>query len=444
MDDTIEVSPSKSAAQATQKQTGKPALASFDEDPAYLLFHYPSTVAREDRVIFSEGGLLAEINIMFMNMGIENISSRQISIRAETVTGPVSVHGFSKAECRKFIDTYDCLVIDGKDGNGAEAQGIMEAKMRLTILSQQLGISEPGEYRSARAVFQSQHGGWLCVYLTSEQLDMQVSIYDVKTAIQNLRSAGGHRLSVTRPVRPQAKIESPDGKGMLPLGDTVKGNRFNFGVYPAAHPSGETINMAAFEWPRLIPVTKDVEFKGEIHQYNTLVHYAIGGDSLIDRAATVKAGGEVKMLVCGHKKGCKKLMSICRGSCAIRRQQSHQLLVSAHKRLRDAEGKLTAEQRKQARAAQKTEEMREHHSRVREAHSAAFGPRSEPRIDNPCPHLAKGKCARGMRCKFSHDHLSTEAIKAIHCQVTRVGQRTCGAGVGCIYFHPDPEPESLC
>ena len=73
-----------------RKQDGKPALRpsptarSFDEDPAYLLFHYPSTVAKEDRVIFSEGVLLAEVNVMFMNIGIENISSRQIAIRAET------------------------------------------------------------------------------------------------------------------------------------------------------------------------------------------------------------------------------------------------------------------------------------------------------------------------------------------------------------------------
>ena len=89
----------------------------------------------------------------------------------------------------------------------------------------------------------------------------------------------------------------------------------------------------------------------------------------------------VKMLVCGAKKGCKKLMSVCGGSCAVRRQLNHQKLMEKHKRLRDAEGGLTAEQRKQARAEQKAEEMRDHYSRVREAHHAAFGPRSDPRID---------------------------------------------------------------
>ena len=440
MDDTIDT-PAENAAPAAREQAGRRAIVSFDEDPAYLLFHYPTTVAKEDRVIFSEGGLLAEVNIMFMNIGIENISTRQIAIRAETVTGPVTVHGFNKQECRKFVDTYDTLVIDGKDGNGAEAQGVLEVKMRLTLVSAQLGIPEPGhnlpgDYRNPRAVFQSQHGGWLCAYLSSEQLDMQVSIHDVKVGIQELRSTGGHRLSVTRPTRTQAKIENPDGTGkMLPLGDTIKGNRFNFGVYPAANPSGERISMAAFEWPPMIPITKTVEFKGEIHHYNTQIQYAIGGDSLIDRAATVKAGGEIKMLVCGNKKGCKKLMAVCGGSCATRRRLNHQKMMEKHKRLRDGEG--TAEQRKQARAEAKAEEMREHHSKVRMAHYAAFGPRSDPRIDNPCPHLAKGKCARGKRCNFSHDHLSAEATRAITCQVTRSGQRTCGAGIHCVYSHPE-------
>ena len=74
MDESIEQPPSESAAQAAQKQASKPPLVSFDEDPAYLLFHYPSTVAKEDRVTFSEGGLLAEVNVMFMSIGIERTS----------------------------------------------------------------------------------------------------------------------------------------------------------------------------------------------------------------------------------------------------------------------------------------------------------------------------------------------------------------------------------
>ena len=436
-------------AQAQQKQANKPTPVSFDEDPAYLLFHYPSTVAREDRVYFSEGGLLAEVNVMFMQIGIENISSRHISIRVESGTGPATVHGFTKEECRAFIDNYDSLVLDGKDGNGADAQGIMEVKMRLTIISEQLGILEPGqnhpgEFRNQRAAYQSQHGGWLCAYLTSEQIDMQISVHDVKEGILQLRSTGGHRLSVTRPTRTQAKIENPDGKGkMLPLGDTIKGNRFNFGIYPAANEHGDKTTLAAFEWPQKIPVTKVVEFKGATHNYNTLITYSIGGDSLIDRAATIQAGGEVKSLICGAKKGCKKLMAVCGGTCAIRRQANHQKIMEQHKRIRDAEGSMTAEQRKRARAEQKAEEMREFHSKVRMAHYVAFGPSGDTRTDNLCPFLAKGKCARGKRCKLSHEHLSSEEIKAITCQVTRRGQRTCAAGIHCVYSHPDAAPEGM-
>ena len=60
---------------------------------------------------------------------------------------------------------------------------------------------------------------------------------------------------------------------MLPLGDTIKGNRFNFGVHPEAGVGGNRISMAEFEWPAAIPVTKKVQFKGETHHYNTMVMY---------------------------------------------------------------------------------------------------------------------------------------------------------------------------
>ena len=57
-----------------------------------------------------------------MKLGIENISTRQVAIKVESGTGPATVHGFSKTECLAFIDNYEDLVIDGHDGNGAQAQ----------------------------------------------------------------------------------------------------------------------------------------------------------------------------------------------------------------------------------------------------------------------------------------------------------------------------------
>ena len=270
---------------------------------------------------------------------------------------------------------------------------------------------------------------------------MQISVHDVKEGILNLRTTGGHRLHVTRPTRTQAKIENPNGKGMLPMGDTIKGNRFNFGIYPAASENGDRITLAAFEWPQAIPITKTVEYKGKTHQYKTMINYAIGGDSLIDRAATIKAGGEVKLIICGAKKGCKRLMSVCGGECAIRRQANHQRQVEAAKRAREA---ATAEQRKQARVAAQAEKQREFNSNVRVAHYAAFGPRRDPTINDQCPHLAKGKCARGKTCRFSHEHLSEEAIRAITCQiVVRRPKGPCAAGIHCVYNHPNAEPESM-
>ena len=62
-------------------------------------------------------------------------------------------------------------------------------------------------------------------------------------------------------------------------------------------------------------------------------------------------------------------------------------------------------------------------------------------VSDPCPHLAKGRCVRGNNCNHSHDHLSTEAIRAITCQVVRRPKGACKAGVNCVYYHPDAEPE---
>ena len=197
----------------------------------------------------------------------------------------------------------------------------------------------------------------------------------------------------------------------------------------------------------MIPVTKKVQFKGDTHHYTTMVPYAVGGDSLIDRAATVTAGGEVKMLICGTKKGCKRLMSVsCGGSCAIRRQANHQRQVEERKRSGAAAGN-EAEQRKRARSEARAEEEREYNSRVRVAHHAAFGPSRDPSTRDPCPHLAKGKCVRGKTCSFSHDHLSTDDIQAITCQVVRCPNGACKASVNCMYHHQDAEPgpsEMIC
>ena len=148
------------------------------------------------------------------------------------------------------------------------------------------------------------------------------------------------------------------------------------------------------------------------------------------------------MLICGGKKGCKRLVSICGGSCAIRRQANHAKQVEERKRRAEVHGDANA-QRKQARAAAKAEADREFNSSVRVAHHIAFGPLPDPRIDNPCPHLAKGKCVRGKACKFGHDHLPIDAIRAITCQVPRHPGGVCTAGSSCLYLHPEAAPAEM-
>ena len=87
------------------------------------------------------------------------------------------------------------------------------------------------------------------------------------------------------------------------------------------------------------------------------------------------------------------------------------------------------------------------------AHHAAFGVphATQPSISDPCPHLAKGRCVRGKNCNHSHDHLSTEAIRAITCQVSYAAPKArvqSGRHELRLYHHPastrhppDAEPE---
>ena len=115
---------------------------------------------------------------------------------------------------------------------------------------------------------------------------MKVSVHETTEAIKDLRSQGNH-LNVVRPRRVQTKIENPDGEGMLPMGNFLKGNRINMLITP----SGGT--MVEFDWPRFIPLHTERFYNGAEHVYSTLLMYLVGGDSMIDRAATIKAGGAV-------------------------------------------------------------------------------------------------------------------------------------------------------
>ena len=160
-----------------------------------------------------------------------------------------------------------------------------------------------------------------------------------------------------------------------------------------------------------------------------MVNYAVGGDSFVDRAASL-AAGEVKMLICNKKHGCKRLMSVCRGKCAEERQVKHQIQVDRRKRA--AEARDGAEARKQA----KIEADRIFNDKIRMANSAAFGPRPPPRSDRLCTHLKKGRCNRGKACKHSHDHLPAHEISAITCALDRRWKSgACVAGTNCLYAH---------
>ena len=295
--------------------------------------------------------------------------------------------------------------------------------MRLTNIAAQLGIAPPGkdlpgEYSNPRAVHQRVHGGWICVFLTSEQLDMKVTVNETKEAILDLRSQSNH-LNVVRPRRVQAKIENPDGDGMLPLGDSIKGNRINMLVTPS---SG---TMVDFDWPRFIPLHTKRFYNGGEHDYNTLLMYSVGGDSMIDRAATVKAGA-VRMLVCHNRIGCKRLVAVCRGQC-IRDAQAASAKSRQWKRAREEMGGDISG----ARMKISQEGSRDFNSRVRMAHSA-FGPRPEPTKN--CDHYANGRCNRQKTCRMIHDPAIDPST--IPCRLDkRPVSGLCIAGADCPYLH---------
>ena len=193
---------------------------------------------------------------------------------------------------------------------------------------------------------------------------------------------------------------------MLPLGDSFKGHRINMNLCPS---SGD---MTAINWPPKLPLTKTVIYQGTERQYTTELEYEVGGDSLVDRAATLKAGTTC-MLVCNRKYGCKRLMTVCRGSCVKIFQHKKQKQMQ-FKRAREETGSDDA-----ARKKVKQEAARAHNDKVREGKAKAFGPRAKPDTQTECPHLIHGRCGRGAACKRRHDHVPMETIRATVCKLYR-------------------------
>ena len=100
-----------------------------------------------------------------------------------------------------------------------------------------------------------------------------------------------------------------------------------FGINMLVTPSSGT--MVEFDWPRFIPLLESLLhtkrfYNGAEHDHNTLLMYSVGGDSMIDRAATIKAGGAVRMLICHNRKGCKRASFRCAAASASEFPRPHQ------------------------------------------------------------------------------------------------------------------------
>ena len=128
------------AAMAEERRRQRAAV--IDNDPAFLRIFYPTEVARDDRVVLSEGAILKELNTACMMLGMHNISERTITVRLESSTGPASIFGFSAKECSNIIDENSVIVIDGKTKDGTPSQGILEVDTYLVDLRAELGIDK--------------------------------------------------------------------------------------------------------------------------------------------------------------------------------------------------------------------------------------------------------------------------------------------------------------
>jgi hypothetical protein len=400
----------------------------------YVYMYYESGTPREEKAPLSTGTILKTFTMYATKMmGFPTFDA--FTIAATSNFGPWEIHGLEYAEAERFRDTNPTISVEVPDGDDGYKIVMLDVGARRADLAAALGISPTGdaaapttsERANTNSMQASSHlrleGGYCEAALTPAQIAAKVTIHDVREAFKSIG------LKVYRSVNVMAKIEDDDptaeAGSYLPLGTNYLTNRFNFTVKPI---NGD---MKSFDWgahPTLV-LSKTLVVAGEAEPrvLETHINYTVGGDSLIDRAATVKNNGRIVMSICNKLTGCKMPIMICGGRCA-------RLLVARHrfhKRLNAATADGTSA--KQARTAMREEKQRDYEARTTKGIEKVRA--EEPASKEPCAYLTDGLCSFGDACKYDHSFFGgASKIATIKCNLPKRKQSgLCKKGSKCHY-----------
>ena len=428
----VDTEVSNRLAEAAKPLEAKPPEVSLSV--GYIYMYYESGTPREEKAALSTGTILKTFtNYATKMMGFQAYDA--FTIAATSNFGPWEIHGLEYAEAERFKTTNPTVSIEVPDGDDGFKIIMLDVGARRADLAAALGISPADDAAEpttkarvhAHTMQASSHlrleGGYCEAALTPPQIAAKITIHDVREAFKSIG------LKVFRSVHVMAKIEDDDpmaeAGNYLPLGTNYLTNRFNFTVKP------DDCNMKSFDWGAhptvLLSKTLVVAGESEPRVLETHINYTVGGDSLIDRAATIKNDGRIVMSICNKLTGCKMPTLICGGRCA-------RLLVARHrfhKRLNAAtEGGTSA---KEARKAMREEKQRDYETRTTKGIEKVRAP--EPGEKKPCDYLVPGLCSFGDACKDDHTFYGGPAqIAAIKCNLPkRKRSGHCKKGSMCHY-----------
>ena len=411
--DLQEVMEQPTEQQAEEKLKG-PVL---QEDAGYLLAFYLRGTDKEDRVAFTEGAIVRELNQMAAE--IEDFPLwLEGGVRLESKFGPATVHSaHTFTMLSKFIhETSNQIVMDIADSRGVAQQICLELKAKK-VLFDQLFTSEPaslGPTYIPKAHLLAK-GGWMEAKLSDDQMAIGITKNDVAQAVDNMG------VTVFRRVHVSGKVEDDSEEGkMLPLGEKFRTHKINMTVKPKEG------DMLAFNWAEYpsIPIEKPVIWKGEQQVYKGFIEYTLGGDTI----TKFDSEGKAHSLICHRTDGCKRLTVACNGSCDKARKASAAFRQQV--RTRENTGLEFRQARQEERDARK-----EHRQNQLKRGIEMLSPKAVEGERSLCELLEAGACKRGARCRFDHSFYGdATAISQIQCQLPkRSNSKFCLLGNRCIY-----------
>ena len=373
-------------AQAQGGASGEPYTIS--ETNGYFLISYPPDTPSDERLSFSEGALLREFNQLVLGMPAGKdyplLEGNVCKFKPGNYP-PVTIHGYDYDLATDICNYYEFVTLQVGD-----KQSTLQIRAKRTMFASMFEAAEsrgPSFFPTMRSHLAAA-GGWIEVPLTDQQIDLGINIRDVVAATEAIG------LKVYRRVHVQAKILDEESNKLLPLGTEFPTHRFNLTVKPL---SGD---MGSFDWSKYpsIPLSKCVNWRGEVKTISTSLLYTVGGELLKDR--------EGKPLLCILREGggCKRPNSICKGACR---------LAEKAKRLENRDWGSKRSEHGSSKAAAKAVKQARRDEYVNKTQAAkSLLKTALPHSDSRCEYVLAGKCSMGSRCKKDHTFAGDASVLA--------------------------------